>query len=217
MKSCVVIGLGQFGRRLASQLFDMGCDVLAIDTDGKAVQMVADHVTRAVTADAKNREVLKRLGVEECDSGIITIGSDLSASALITMNLQALGVPEIICKAKDETNGEVLEKLGADKVIIPEQDMAMRLAKSLVTPNILETITLSKEFGMIEMKVPEDWVGHTLGELNIRARYDINIIAVKQGETVRVSPTAQYRFDADNIMIILGHYNSLNKFERMVQ
>ena len=124
MKSYVVIGLGRFGSELATRLYSCGEEVMAIDMDEQLIDKIADRVTRAVAADARDPDVLKKLGVENFERAVVAVGSDLAASALITMNLKALNVPYIICKAHDDTYKDILEKLGADKVIIPEREVA---------------------------------------------------------------------------------------------
>ena len=165
MKSYVVIGLGRFGQTLAKQLCMLGADVLAMDVRSDLVQQVADDVTHAVVGDAQDKEVLRALGVKEFDCAIIAIGSDLAASVLTTMNLKELDVPYIICKAHDETHRRVLEKLGVDRVIIPEQENAQRLARSLNSHHVLDYIELSEDYGILEIPAPKSWIGKTLKQL----------------------------------------------------
>ena len=162
MKSYVVIGLGRFGTEMALKLYNCGEDVMAIDTNEVIIDKLADRVTRAVAADARDIDVLKKLGVESFDRAIVAVGSDLAASALITMNLKTLGVSYILCKAHDDTYREILEKLGADKVIIPEREIADKLSLGLTTAGIMEYIELSDEYGIVEMKTPEPWQGKTI-------------------------------------------------------
>ena len=156
MKSYVVIGLGRFGGELATRLYACGEEVMAIDTDEGLIDKIADRVTRAVAADARDPDVLKKLGVENFDRAVVAVGSDLAASALITMNLKALNVPFILCKAHDDTYKDILEKLGADRVIIPEREVADKLALGLTHAGVMEYIELSREFGIVEMEpIPE--------------------------------------------------------------
>lgn len=215
MKMYAVIGLGRFGTQLAESLYDYGEDVLAIDVDEALVNGIAERVSRAVTADAKNKDVLKSLGVPQCDCAIVALGSDLAASVLVTMNLKSLGVPQIICKAHDDTHKEILEALGADMVIIPERVVAEKTARSLVAPNILEHIELSDDYGIVECSAPQSWEGKTIRELNIRAKYGVNIIAVRLGEEVNVSPSADYTIDGDSTLVLLGEYKSLNQIKKI--
>ena len=215
MKSYVVIGLGLFGEALARQLCKLGAEVLAMDVRGDLVQQAANGVTHAVVGDAQDKEVLRALGVRDMDCAIIAIGDDLAASVLITMNLQELGVPHIICKAHDETHRRVLEKLGVNRVIIPEQENAQRLARSLNSHNVLEYIELSEEYGILEVPAPKSWVGKTLKELNVRAKLGVNIIAVESGKETNVSPAADYRILAGDIMVVLGDNYALEAVQKL--
>ena len=215
MRSYAVIGLGRFGSQAAARLYEYGEDVLAIDQEETLVNQMADRVTRAVIADAKDKAVLKSLGVADCDCAIVALGSDLAASVLITMNLKSLNVPHIICKAHDDTHREILEKLGADEVIIPERVIADKVASSLASPNILEYIDLSDDYGIVEVKAPASWVGKTIRELNVRKEYGTNILAVRQNDAIEVSPSAQYVIPAEATLVLLGDYTSLNAIKKL--
>ncbi|MBR2048344.1 MAG: TrkA family potassium uptake protein [Oscillospiraceae bacterium] len=210
MKSFAVIGLGLFGSWCARQLCSLGGEVLAIDRDPELVQQISGDVTSAVVADAQDKAVLKTLGVEDCGCAVVAIGDDLAASVLVTMNLKELGVPYIVCKAHDETHRRVLEKLGADKVVIPEKEVAERLAHSLISPNVLEYIELSSDYGIVEVPAPKKWTGKSIKELNVRAKLGVNIIAVEADNRVNVSPSADYVICKDDILVILGAYDALS-------
>lgn len=209
MKSYVVIGLGRFGSCVARQLCALGGEVLAIDTSHELVQQIAGDVTNAVVADAQDKDVLKALGVGECECAVVAIGDGLSASVLATMNLKELGVPYIVCKASNEINRKVLLKLGADKVLLPEREVAERMARSLISPNVLEYIELSKDYGIVEVAAPKSWLGKSIRDLNVRAKLGVNIIAVKQNDSVNVSPPADYVVQKEDIMVLLGDYDAL--------
>ena len=215
MKSYMIIGLGRFGTRLAAQLYAYGEDVMAVDIDETLVNRIADHVTTAVVLDAKNKDAMKKFDVSRFDCAVVALGSDLAASVLVTMNLKSLGAKHIICKASDETHREILQKLGADQVIIPEHDVADKTAMSLARPNILEYIELSEDYGIIECNAPKFWIGKTIRELNIRAKFDVNIIAIKEEEKVKVSPTADYRITQSADLVLLGEYSALNKVRNL--
>ena len=215
MKSYAVIGLGRFGKEVARQLHSLGCEVLAMDTKSELVQEIANDVTHAVVSDAQDKEVLKALGVREFDCAIIAIGDNLAASVLATMNMKELGVPCVVCKAHDDTHRRVLEKLGADRVVIPEQENAARLARSLSTPNVLDYIELSEDYGILEAPAPDSWQGSTLAELNVRAKLGVNIIAVEKGGTINVSPGADYRITAEDIMVVLGDTAALDAVQKL--
>ena len=216
MKSYIVIGLGRFGQTLARQLCALGAEVLAMDVRNDLVQQVAEDVTHAVVGDAQDKEVLRALGARDFDCAIIAIGSDLAASVLTTMNLKELEVPYVICKAHDETHRRVLEKLGVNRVIIPEQENAQRLARSLNSHNVLDYIELSEDYGILEVPTPKSWVGKTLKELNVRAKLGVNIIAVESGKKTNVSPSADYQIHDGDILVVLGDNYSLERVQKEV-
>ena len=215
MKSYIVIGLGKFGTRAAKRLCELGCEVLALDRKSELVQPISNLVTQAVVGDARDKEVLRALGAKDFECAIVAIGDNLADSVLATMNLKELGVPYIVCKASDETHRQVLMKLGADQVVIPEQEHADRLAKNLSSPNVLDYIELSDEYGIIEIPAPKDWVGKSLKELNVRAKLGVNIIAVEKGRKINVSPAADYRIEKENIMVVLGDTAALNAVQKL--
>ena len=214
-KQYLVIGLGRFGSAVATTLFKKGMEVLAIDRNPDLVQAVSNLVTQAVVADARDKEVLKALGVQDFECAIVAIGSDLAASVLTVMNLKELEVPYVICKAHDETHRRVLEKLGVDRVIIPEQENAQRLARSLNSHNVLDYIELSDDYGILDLPAPKSWVGKTLKELNVRAKLGVNIIAVENGNQTNVSPSADYRILEGDILVVLGDNYSLEAVQKL--
>ena len=215
MKSYVVIGLGRFGTEMALKLYDCGEDVLAIDTDENIIDKISDRVTKAAAADARDLDVLRKLGVDDFVRAVVAVGSDLAASALIPMNLKTLGVPFIICKAHDDTYRETLAKLGADRVIIPEWEMADKLAKGLTTAGVMEYIELSSEYGIVEITPPAEWLGKTIRALELRSRYGANVIAVRRGEDLRIPPEIDTPLEDDFILVILGSYKVIEKLEKM--
>ena len=210
MKSYIVIGLGRFGTEVARQLYAHGCEVLAVDSNEDLVNQVSSDVTHAVVADARDKGVLRALGAAEFECAVVAIGGNLGNSVLATMNLKELGVLKIVCKAHDETHRQVLMKLGADQVVIPEKENAARLARSLSSPNVLEYIELSEEYGIIEVPAPKRWQDKTLKELNVRAKLGVNIIAVERGSKIDVSPAADYRIMADDVLVVLGDADALS-------
>ena len=215
MKSYVVIGLGRFGTELATRLYACGEEVMVIDTNEQLIDKIADRVTRAVAADARDADVLKKLGVENFDRAIVAVGSDLAASALITMHLKSLNVPYIMCKAHDDTYKSILEKLGADKVIIPEREVADKLALGLTHAGVMEYIELSQEFGIVEMEPIPAWVGKTIRQLELRNTYGVNVIAVRsQEDTIKIPPDIDTPIPANVIMVMLGKYEMFEKLKR---
>ena len=215
MKSYMVIGLGRFGTEVARQLCQNGCEVLAVDSRNDLVQQISGDVTHAVVADARDKDVLKALGAKDFDCAVISIGGNLANSVLATMNVKELGIPKVVCKAHDETHRQVLLKLGADQVVIPEQENAGRLARSLSCHNVLDYIELSDDYGIIEVPAPKSWQGKTLKELNVRAKLGLNIIAIKNDGGINVSPTADYAIGQMDIMVVLGDSAALQRVQKL--
>ena len=215
MKSYIVVGLGRFGQSLARQLCMLGAEVLAMDIRPELVQQVANDVTHAVVGDAQDKEVLRALGVRNLDCAVIAIGDNLAASVLTAMNLKELGVPYVVCKAHDETHRKVLEKMGVDRVMIPEQEHAQRLARSLYCHNVLDYIELSEDYGILEVPAPKGWIGKTLKDLNVRAKLGVNIIAVESGKKTNVAPGADYAVQAGDVMVVLGDTYALEAVQKL--
>ena len=215
MKSYIVIGLGRFGSSIARQLCQLGAEVLAVDTHEENVQRIANDVTHAVVADARDKDVLRALGVREVDCAIVSIGNNLASSVLSVMNLMELGVPYVVAKAHDESHRRVLEKLGVNRVVIPEQEHAQRLGRSLFSHNVLDYIELSQDYGILEVPAPKNWVGKSLKELNVRAKMGVNIIAVQSEGKTNVSPSADYAIQPGDVMVVLGENYALEAVQKL--
>ena len=215
MKSYAIIGMGRFGSEVARRLAELGCEVLAIDNNPELVQPLSDTVTQAVVADVRDKEVLRSLGVKDFDCAVVAIGGNLANSVLATMNLKELGIRHIVCKAHDDTHRQVLLKLGADQVVIPEQENAQRLARSLASFNVLDYIELSDDYGIIDLPAPKYWVGKTLRDLNVRAKLGVNILAVKQDGKINVSPAADYAINPGDIMVMLGDTAAIKAVQKL--
>ena len=207
MKAYVVIGLGRFGSEVARQLYSLGCEVLALDMRSDLVQQISKDVTHAVVGDGQDIEVLKALGVRNMDCAIVAIGDDL--------NMKELGIPYVVCKAHDDTHRRVLEKLGADRVVIPEKENAARLARSLSTPNVLDYIELSEDYGIVEVPAPKSWHEKSLKDLNVRAKLGVNILAVRRQGKINVSPAADFVIRSGDIMVVLGDRLALEALQKL--
>lgn len=212
-KQFAVIGMGRFGFSVANSLSSMGFDVLAIDSDEQRTQAVSNIVTHAVSADSTEEEALRALGIRNFDVVVVAIGEDIQASILTTLILKDLGGPLIVVKAKNELHGKVLQKIGADKVIYPERDMGLRVAHHLVSPNILDYIELSDDYSIMDMKASSVMFGKNLIELNLRARFGCNVMAIKNGPKMNISPDASYRLKEGDILVIVGEKGDLTKLE----
>lgn len=212
MKTFVVIGLGRFGTAVATELCELGHEVLAIDASEENVQGVVDRVTHAVTGDARDPAVLRALGVRNYDCAIVAVGDDVGNSALITLNLKDIGVKKVICKAQSHVHRKVLEKIGADRVVFPEHEMGVKLAQGLSSSNVLNFIELSDDFGIVELETPRSWQGKTLRELDVRAKYHVNVIAVRKGDqgALDVAPGGDYALGAKDAVVTLGRNEDIN-------
>jgi len=212
MKTFVVIGLGRFGTAVATELCALGHEVLAIDEDQEQVQQVADSVTHAVVGDARDPAVLRALGVRNYDCAVVAVGADVGNSALITLNLKDIGVKQVICKAQSHVHRKVLEKIGADRVFFPEHEMGVKLAHGLSGTNVLNFIELSEDYGIVEIEAPGIWVGHTIRDLDVRAKHKVNIIAVrKRSGSTTVSPGGDYTLETGDVVAALGGNDDLSR------
>ncbi|PKM90585.1 MAG: potassium uptake system protein [Firmicutes bacterium HGW-Firmicutes-12] len=210
-KQFVVIGLGRFGKSVATNLSALGCDVLAIDTNEQAVQAVANHVTHAVQADAREEETLKALGIRNFDVAIVSIGNDIEANILITVMLKDIGVKKIVAKAQNNLHGKVLEKVGADKIVYPEKDMGTRLAHNLVSANVMDYIELLPDISIMEIISPIAFHNKSLGELDLRAQYGISVLAIKKENTILVAPGAEAMIESKDILIVICNNDIMSK------
>ena len=210
-KSYAVIGLGQVGMSVAETLAESDCDVLAIDAREENIQEIADKVTYAVRADVREPEVLRALGVQNVDVAVIAVAENMEASIMATMQAKELGVPYVLAKAMNALHGKILEKIGADRVIYPEQSMGLRVARNLMSGGFLDVFELSTEFSMAEFPVPTEWIGKSLQELQLRESHDINIIAIKVGNDVEINLDPVKPLEADWHLIAIGKNKVLER------
>jgi trk system potassium uptake protein TrkA len=213
MKQFIIIGIGKFGESIATNLYKMGHDVLAVDIDEERVQYIANKVTHAVQADATEEGTLEALGVKHFDGAVVTIGESVQASILITLLCKELGIRHVLAKAQNELHAKVLYKIGADRVVFPERDMGLRVAHSLVSTSFLDYIELTPDYSIVELKAAKDWQGKSLKDLNIRAKYGINIMAIKQDDKVVVSPAADDVIQRDDVLVVIGKAEDINRFQ----
>lgn len=213
MKTYVVIGLGRFGTAVATELCNLGHEVLAIDGSEDRVQNVADRVTHAVVGDARDPAVLRALGVRNYDCAIVAVADDVGNSALITMNLKDIGIKEVIAKAQSHVHQKVLQKIGANRVVFPEHETGVKLAQSLSSSNILNFIELSDDFGIVELTAPKVWQGHSLKDLDVRAKFGVNVIAIRKGESaeLEVAPGAAYVLAPGDVVVTLGRNENISR------
>jgi K+ transport systems, NAD-binding component len=214
-KQFIVIGLGRFGSSVLIALARAGHEVLAIDTDEEIVQRMSNIATHVVTADSTDEDTLLALGVKNFDVAVVAIGTNVEANVFTTMLLKNLGVPVIVAKAQNELHAKMLEKIGADRVVKPEYDMGQRVAHNLITDSVLEYIELAPEFGIVELEAPKSLVGINLIDSNLRTRYEVNIVAIKSGDTVVVPPPPDRPIEAEDILVIVGTNEGISALERL--
>ena len=210
MKQYIVIGCGRFGSSLATTMNLLGHQVMAIDKNEEIIQNLSDQVTHVAAVDVTDEYALRSLGLGNFDVAIIAIGSDIRASIMATLIAKEMGVPHIVCKAKDELQAKVLYKIGADRVVFPERDMGVRVAHNLVSDNILDHIELDPEYSIVEIVTPNKWVGKTLIELDLRAKYEITVLAIKSGKKINVTPSPQEELNAGSILVVIGQNSSIS-------
>lgn len=211
-KEFVVIGLGRFGGSIVRELVEQGADVMAIDSSSERVEEFAQIATQSVIADTTDEVVLKSLGLSNFEHVIVAIGEDIQASILTTLILKELGVPQITVKAQNDYHEKVLRKIGADKVVHPERDMGIRIANNMLSTNVLDYLELSDEHSIMELKAVDKVIGKTLIELDIRAKYNINIAGIKRGEHIIVSPDPNEPIEAGDLLIVIGADVDINRF-----
>jgi len=185
MKRFLIVGLGRLGRRLAQALTSAGQEVIAADIREELVERVRDEVALAVRLDATDPEPLKSQDVANVDAAIVSIGEDFEANALATATLKALGVPKVISRASSEVQRRILARIGADEIIFPEEEIADRLASQLANPNIVEHLQLSEGHSLVQIRAPAAWHDKTLGEIDLRRKYEVNLVAIKRPVRVR--------------------------------
>ncbi|MCG3083653.1 TrkA family potassium uptake protein [Anoxybacillus sp. LAT_35] len=213
-KEFAVIGLGRFGGSVCRTLSEQGMEVLAIDTNEDKVNEYASIASQAVVADSTDENVLKSLGIRNFDHVIVAIGDNIQASILTTLILKELGVEKITVKATNDYHEKVLKKIGADHIVHPERDMGERIANNMISNNVLDYLELSDRHSIVEIVANERLHGHSLLELDIRAKYGINIVAIKRNNDIIVSPLASEVIYEGDILIVIGADQDIDRFER---
>lgn len=213
MKRCIVIGLGIFGNNIVRELSDKGFEVIAIDKNKEAVQRVRDLASKAIVADGTDKEIIDQIGIHEDDTVIISFGEDLAAATLITLHLKQLKIKTIIVKAPNEEHKMILEKVGATDVIIPEKEIAIKVARSLISPNVFDYLPLSDDYMISEMAPPESFLGKTIADLQLRSQYNIMVIAVKDllSDKVFTLPPANFVVNDGQVLVLVGKVADIEK------
>jgi trk system potassium uptake protein len=215
-KSYAVIGLGRFGGSICRTLTDEGMEVLAIDVNEERVNEYAMIASHAVVGDTTDENVLKSLGIRNFDHVIVAIGDNIQSSILTTLILKELGVARITVKAQNDYHEKVLRKIGADHVVHPERDMGKRIATNMASSNVVDYLQLSDEHSIVEIVANGKLSGHTIIDLDIRKKYGLNIVAIKRGEEIIVSPQAKETIYLNDVLIVIGNDTDIDRFEKKV-
>lgn len=213
-KTFAILGLGIFGSTMAKTLSEYGYDVMGMDLDIANVDRVSEYVTQAVQGDFTDIEQLRSSGVQDMDVAVIATGSQLEASVMAVLHLKELGVPFIMAKAKNKVYMQILLKIGADRVVRPEKEMGERVAKSLMSQNIIDMVDIDEDYSMMELQAPQDWVGKALKDLDLRAKFGVNVLGVRVSENgkLNLAVSADYIVgDEDQLLVIVEN----NKFEAL--
>lgn len=212
-KTYAVFGLGRYGEAVAMELANSGADVLAVDTDQNLVNAAAAYIPLCKCADVTDAEVLKNLGISNVDVVIIAMANSLEASVMAVMLCKEAGVKTVIAKCSSEMHRKLLLKVGADKVVFPESESGIRLAKNLLSAGFVDMIELAGDVSLLELEVRPEWAGKSLIELNLRRKYDINVVAIRKGDNVQVNIDPTAPLEADMELVIIANRNKLSRLK----
>ena len=209
-KTIAVIGLGQFGGTVAKMLASMDHEVLGVDIDPEVVQKISPFITHAIVADTTDEEAIKALALSQFDIVIVAIGDNIQANLMTSMLLKEMNMPYVVSKAENALQGKMLKKMGVDKVIYPEYDVAQRLAQSLTRDHVMDYLQLSKNISLIEIKVPTFLVGANLKDSNLREKYNLNAVGIRRGEDLEVPPNPSTILGEDDKLLVIGNNSDLD-------
>ena len=212
-KQYAVLGMGSFGESVALTLENMGCDVLVMDDSYEKIQDISDKVSYAMKADVSDPDALQALGGKNLDGVVIAVSENLEAGIMATMLCKEMGIPLVVAKAKNKLQGAILKRVGADRIVYPEIEMGSRVAKSLVSREFMDWIELSNDYSMVEIAVPDKWVGRTLVDINVRERLGINVVGIIINGKIDVTLDPQKPLPEGGILIVIGANDVLEKFD----
>lgn len=208
-KTYGVLGLGKFGGAVARELSLMGCDVIAVDIKESVVKEIQHQVSYAVIADVTDIDTMKEIGLGDTDGVFISIAEELEASIMAALIAKELGVPHVVAKASSKMHGKVLEKVGVDRVVFPEREMGIRLAKNIMAGNFMDMIDLSSKYSLVELVVPKSWIGKSLISLDARKKYGLNVVALKRNDEILINIPPDMVFNEGDIIIVVGSNDSI--------
>ncbi len=212
-KQYAVLGMGSFGESVALTLENMGCDVLVMDESYEKIQDISDKVSYAMKADVADPDALQALGGKNLDGVVVAVSENLEAGIMATMLCKEMGIPLVVAKAKNKLQGAILKRVGADRIVYPEIEMGSRVAKSLVSREFMDWIELSNDYSMVEIAVPDKWVGRTLVDINVRERLGINVVGIIINGKIDVTLDPQKPLPEGGILIVIGANDVLEKFD----
>lgn len=208
-KNIIVLGLKTFGKSIVKQLYKYDCEVLAVDKDIEKVEAIADYATEALKLDIRDAAEIKSLSLNTYDIAIVTI-DEIEASIMAALIFQEAGIPQIIVKATSDIHKKILEKMGVDKIILPDEEMGIKLAKSLMNVSLIDTIEFSDDYSIAEIKPLEEWIGKTLGKLDIRNKYGLNILCIKKKNAdMVISPKQEYQIEENDLFVAIANNKKL--------
>jgi len=210
-KEFVVLGLGIFGKSVATTLAESGCEVLVVDINEDKINEIADKVTYAVKADATDADTLKTLGINNFDGAIIAMGESFESSVMATILVKELGIPYVLAKANSELHARILKRVGADMVVFPEKETGIKIANNLMSDNFFDAIELSSTFSLMDIDVLDEWIGKSLKDLKLRSSFKINVIGIKKKENLNINPAADDAIEKGDVLVIIGSNETLNK------
>jgi trk system potassium uptake protein len=214
-KSVLIIGAGRFGLSVARTLYNLGHEVMVVDKDENLIQQISGDLTTAVTANTTSEASLKALGVNDFDAVVLAIGFDTQASIMTAILLVEMEAKYVVARAQTDLHGKVLEKIGVNRTVYPERDMGQKLAHSLIAPTIIDLIELSKDYSVVEVMAPDEMIGKSLMELDLRARLGVSVIALRRlnGEKMNIAPAAEDRIEKGDLIVAVGENKHLKRLE----
>lgn len=211
-KQYAVFGLGSFGESVAVTLQELGCEVVVVDNHMERIEDISPYVSYAVQADIEDPEVIRSLGARNLDGVIVAVADDMEASIMATLVSKEIGVPYVLAKAKNELHAKVLKKIGADSIIFPEKEIGQSVARNLVSGEFVDWISLSPDYSITEIQVPEKWIGKSLSEIDVRRTRDVNVVGVRIGEKIQVTIDPEEPLQKDMMLIMIGSNEALENF-----
>ncbi len=214
-KQYVVFGIGRFGSALCRALSEMGHEVLAVDSNEEHIRAISPYVTQALQLNAADEEAMHSIGVRNFDACVVSIGDNLRDSIMVTLLCKEMGARYLLAKATDELHAKMLKKMGADRVVFPERDMGIRVAKTLVSPRVLDLINLTGDYTMADITAPSEWIGRTIQEIDIRKRYQVNLLVIHRGNEIMMTLTGDTRIQQGDDLLVLGHRGDVERLEKL--